>query len=91
MIDRLFRREETALDDVARQYSRLYKGIIRGVLSDEQDVEECANDVLLAVWNSIPPNRPRSLVAYLLHMAPRLLEYDSSIKSINQHKYDKSP
>ena len=61
IIELLFERAETALNEVSHKYSRLYKGIIREVLSDECDVEECENDVLMAVWNTIPPNRPDSL------------------------------
>ena len=69
IIEMLFARAETALDEVSCKYSRLYKGIIRNVLSDECDVDECGNDVLLAVWNTIPPNRPNSLAAYICKIA----------------------
>ena len=69
IIELLFARAESALDEVSGKYSRLYKGIIRGVLSDECDVDECGNDVLLAVWNTIPPNRPNSLAAYICRIA----------------------
>lgn len=72
IIELLFRRSETALDELTRKYSRLYKSIIREVLSDECDVDECGNDVLLAVWNSIPPNRPESLPAYICKIARRI-------------------
>ena len=33
--------------------------------NDRRDAEECVNDVYLAAWNSIPPQRPKSLQAYL--------------------------
>ncbi len=72
IIELLFERAETALDEVSHKYSRLYKGIIREVLSDECDVEECGNDVLLAVWNTIPPNRPNSLPSYICKIARRI-------------------
>ena len=72
IIELLFRRSETALDELTRKYSRLYKSIIREVLSDECDVDECGNDVLLALWNSIPPNRPESLPAYICKIARRI-------------------
>ncbi|MBQ7365434.1 MAG: sigma-70 family RNA polymerase sigma factor [Clostridia bacterium] len=76
----LFERAETALDEVSRKYSRLYKGILREVVSDACDVEECANDVLLAVWNTIPPNRPNSLSSYLCKIARNI--------GINRFKYN---
>lgn len=72
IIDLLFERAETALNEVSHKYSRLYKGIIKEILSDECDIDECANDVLLAVWNSIPPNRPNSLSAYVCKIARRI-------------------
>lgn len=80
IIELLFERAENALDEVSHKYSRLYKGIIREVLSDECDIDECANDVLLAVWNTIPPNRPNSLSAYICKIARRI--------GINRFKYN---
>jgi len=80
IIELLFERAETALNEVSHKYSRLYKGIIREVLSDECDIDECANDVLLAVWNTIPPNRPNSLTAYICKIARRI--------GINRLKYN---
>ena len=80
IIELLFERAENALDEVSHKYSRLYKGIIREVLSDEYDVEECGNDVLLAVWNTIPPNRPNSLPSYICKIARRI--------GINRFKYN---
>ena len=72
IIELLIERSEDALGEVSQKYSRLYKMMIRKALSDEFDVEECANDVLLAVWNSIPPNRPKSLAAYVCRIARRI-------------------
>ena len=80
IIELLFERAENALDEVSHKYSRLYKGIIREVLSDECDVEECENDVLMAVWNTIPPNRPDSLSPYVCKIARRI--------GINRFKYN---
>ena len=69
IIGLLFERAETVLDEISNKYSRLYKGILREVLSDECDVEECGNDVLLTIWNTIPPNRPKSMTAYICKVA----------------------
>lgn len=80
IIDRLFERDEAALDELALCYSKLYKGILREILHDESDVEECANDLLLLVWNSIPPNRPNSLPAYICKIARNI--------GINRYKYN---
>ena len=72
IIELLFARSESALEEVSRKYSRLYMRILGGILVDAHDGEECANDLLLAVWNSIPPNRPRSLLAYVCKLARRI-------------------
>lgn len=71
VIELLFSRSETALCEIERKYARLYRGVIAGVLSDEGEIEECASDVLLSVWNTIPPNRPESLLGYLCTIARR--------------------
>ena len=39
------------------------------ILGDPRDVEECANDSYLQVWNSIPPQRPRHLGAFVCRIA----------------------
>lgn len=80
IIELLFERRQAALDEVSDKYSRLYKGIIREILSDECDIDECANDVLLALWNTIPPNRPNSLSAYICRIARNI--------GINRLKYN---
>ena len=72
LTEQLWQRNESALAEVESRYSRLYMGMLRRVLHDEQDVQECANDVLTALWNSIPPNRPTYLSAYICKIARRI-------------------
>ena len=36
-----------------------------GILNDREIAQECVNDVYLQAWNSIPPQRPSLLNAYL--------------------------
>lgn len=80
MIDLLFLRDDTGLRLIQEQYARLYKDILRQTLSSEADVEECANDVLLAIWNSIPPNCPSHLASYICRIARRI--------GINRYKHN---
>lgn len=35
------------------------------ILGDSRDAEECMSDALLKLWNSIPPQKPDSLGAFL--------------------------
>ena len=72
IIEMLFARTESALDEISRKYSRLYTEILRETVGNACDEEECANDVLLAIWNSIPPNRPNNLSAYICKIARRI-------------------
>ena len=65
IIARLFQREEAGLTDLQEQYGRLCRDIAARVLPDPRDVEECVSDSYLRVWNAIPPQRPRSLRAFL--------------------------
>ena len=69
IIELLFARSEEGLKELEKKYSKLYRGILRGVLEDIGDTEECENDLLVAVWNSIPPNYPEYLSAYLCRIA----------------------
>ena len=69
IIELLFERNEKGLSLITEKYSDLYKSILRRALGDEGEVEECANDCLLAIWSSIPPNRPEKLSAYVCRLA----------------------
>lgn len=61
----LWERDEHALDAFDGRYRALIRSIALDVLGSEQDADECLNDVRLAVWNRIPPERPASLKAYV--------------------------
>ncbi|MBR1780041.1 MAG: sigma-70 family RNA polymerase sigma factor, partial [Oscillospiraceae bacterium] len=39
------------------------------ILGNDRDAEECENDVYLAAWNTIPPQRPDPLRTYLCRIA----------------------
>ena len=58
------RRSETAVSELLRQYGRLLRQLARNILPTEEDAEECVSDAVLDVWNSVPPQEPRSLSAY---------------------------
>lgn len=63
---RLFQvRDERALKAAEQRYGKLCRTMAYRILGDRQDAEECANDVLMKLWNTIPPAAPRSLTAYV--------------------------
>lgn len=59
------KRSEQAIAETERQYGALCGAIARNILRNRQDAEECVNDTWHRAWNSIPPEEPRSLAAYL--------------------------
>ena len=67
-----FDRDEQAIAETAGKYGRYCMTIARDILDSEQDAEECVSDVYLKVWNSIPPDEPSSLKAYMAVLTRRL-------------------
>lgn len=60
-----YERKESALRELDKKYKHYCHKIASNVLAMREDVEECVSDSYLAVWQSIPPNKPKSLAAYL--------------------------
>ena len=58
-------RDEQAIAVCEQKFGRLCRTVAYRILGDRQDAEECANDVLLKLWDSIPPAEPRSLTAFV--------------------------
>ena len=65
IIELFFARDEMALRHTADKYESYCFTIANNILSNRQDSEECVNDTYLAAWQSIPPERPKQLSAYL--------------------------
>ena len=63
IIAMLWKRDEYGLKLLQEQYSAKLMTLACNFVSVE-DAEECVNDVLLAVWHSIPPKKPDNLFAY---------------------------
>ena len=72
IIDLFFERSEQAVEELDRKYGPLVKRTAGNILRDRQDVEECANDTYLGVWNSIPPHRPQTLASFVCRIARNL-------------------
>lgn len=65
IIELYFRRSEQAIVQTEQKYGNLCRSVARKLLRNEEDVRECANDTLFAVWKSIPPARPQNLPAFI--------------------------
>lgn len=68
----LFQRSEEALRCLADKYGRVCHSMSYRILGDRRDAEECVNDAYLGVWNSVPPQRPDPLAAYLCRIVRNL-------------------
>ena len=67
-----YERNETALGHTRRQYGNLYRHVAFSILENSEDADECLNDTLLRMWNSIPPAKPFNLSAYGAKIARNL-------------------
>lgn len=59
---------EQAIEAVSRKYGKLCHHIARGIVDSDADAAECVNDAYLALWNTVPPEKPESLRAYLTRL-----------------------
>ena len=65
IVSSLWNREEQALELVTQKYGSYMRTIADNILTNPLDTEECINDTLVNLWESIPPHKPTSLKAYL--------------------------
>ncbi len=72
LLQQFWEREEAAIHTARQRYGALLTGLCRNILNDARDAEECVNDTLLVLWNTIPPQRPQSLTAYACAVARKL-------------------
>lgn len=80
IIELFISRSEDAIRAVSEKYGKLCRTIAIGILKNEEDAQECVNDAYLALWNTIPPERPDPLVAYLCKVVRNL--------SLRRYKYN---
>ncbi len=72
IIDLYFARNEQAIMETDKQYGAACMRISMNILNSRSDAEECVNDTYLGVWNSIPPQRPLKLGAFVCRIARNL-------------------
>ena len=68
IVELLWTRDETGLRLAGEKYGSLCRGLARRLTGSAEDGEECWSDALLRLWNSVPPERPKYLRAYLLKL-----------------------
>ena len=68
IVELLYRRDEGALEELEGKYGPGLLRLAGRFLKSREDVEEAVNDTWLAAWNTIPPQRPEHLFAYLARL-----------------------
>lgn len=65
IIDLYWERNEKAIAATADKYGSYCYSIAYNILYNHEDAEECVNNTWLGAWNSMPPQRPNCLSAWL--------------------------
>ncbi len=58
-------RDEAAIAETDRKYGPFCHRMALNILSVREDAEECVSDTWQRAWETMPPQLPRSLMAYL--------------------------
>ncbi len=72
IIELYWARSQDAITQTKTKYGRLIFSIAMRILRVSEDANECENDTYLKAWNSMPPQRPDNLSAYLGKIARNL-------------------
>lgn len=90
IIELFYERSEKAIVELSEKYGKLCHKIAQNILNNNSDAEECVNDTYLGVWNTIPPKRPESLVAYVCKIARNIAckRYNYNTASKRNSIYD---
>ena len=64
-------RNEQAIEETDFKYKNYLFSIVRNILHDHSDCEECLSDTYLGAWNAMPPSKPNVLKAFLTTIARR--------------------
>lgn len=65
-------RDEQAITVTDAHYGKLCRSLSYNIVNDWEDAEECTNDTWHRAWNTMPPQRPSSLRAYLCRIVRNL-------------------
>lgn len=90
IIELFFERSEHAISELSKKYGELCQTLSKRILHNDQDAEECVNDAYLAAWNTIPPERPDPLSAYICRITRNvsLKKYRSLTAQKRNSRYD---
>ncbi len=58
--------------ELSKKYGPVCRKVARNILNNDLDAEECVNDAFLGAWNTIPPQKPNPLLAYICRIVRNL-------------------
>ena len=68
IIELYWARDEHAIPETDTKYGPFCRNLSKNILDSIEDAEECVNDTYLRAWNSMPPEKPLNLKAWLGRM-----------------------
>ena len=72
IVELYWARDQRAITASDEKYGGLCRSLSFNILASREDAEECVNDTWHRAWNTMPPQRPGSLRAYLCRIARNL-------------------
>lgn len=72
IIELYFARDNSAIKETKNKYGKLLYSVSYNILKTREDAEECESDTYLAAWDSIPPQQPQILSAFLSRITRNL-------------------
>ena len=80
IIQLFYERSEQAILELSNKYGNTCHKVAMNILRNRPDAEECVNDAYLGCWNTIPPQNPNPLLAYVCRIVRNI-----SIKKYHQN------
>lgn len=72
IISLYWKRDSDAIAQTEAAYGPACRALAGRILRSREDAEECVNDSYYRLWDSIPPEKPQSLSAYLSRIVRNL-------------------
>jgi RNA polymerase sigma-70 factor (ECF subfamily) len=72
IIELYLNRSESAISETQKQYGSYCLAIAMNILHNKEDADECVNDTYMRVWNTIPPERPKTFSTFIGRIARNL-------------------
>ena len=72
IVEMYWRRDEQAIRETDNKYGKYLQSVAFNIVNDECDRDECLSDTYVGAWNSIPPERPVMLKAFLTTIMRRV-------------------